>query len=164
MSDKGSKRPLPEKPEPAASPVQNAAPAVAPAGASPPQHVVAPPPAATTTMPPPAAPESPVDDPWIALAEAQAALAEGFERIANEMSGLTRLSLSAASEAAVALLGARTFAEAVEINAGLARRNVDAIVEGSARLSELGVAAMTEASRPILTRFGAALGSAGTLR
>ena len=56
--------------------------------------------------------------------------------------------------AAVALLEVRTFSEVVEINATLARRGIDAMIEGSAKLSEIGVKAMSSASRPILSRLG----------
>ena len=60
----------------------------------------------------------------------------------------------AQGNAAVALLGVKTFSEAVEINATLARRGVDAMIEGSAKLSEIGVKAMSDASRPVLSRLG----------
>jgi hypothetical protein len=96
------------------------------------------------------------DDAWTALADAQAALARGFEQVAVEMTGMTRSGMAATTNAAIALLGARTFAEAVEINGGLARRGVDALIEGSAKLSEIGVKAVAEASRPMLSRFGRA--------
>jgi hypothetical protein len=95
------------------------------------------------------------DDPWTALADMQVALARGFEEIAVEMTGMTRSGIAAAADAAMAMLGARTFAEAVEINAGLARRGADAMIEGSVKLSDIGVKAVTEASRPILSRLGA---------
>jgi len=95
-----------------------------------------------------------VEDAWTAFTEAQAVLARGFEEIAVEVTGMTRSSLAAAADATVALLGVRTFAEAVEINAALAQRGVDAMIEGSAKLSEIGVKAVSEASRPILSRLG----------
>ena len=84
---------------------------------------------------------------WTAFAEAQSALARGFERAAVEVTGISRSGMAATADAAVALLGARTFAEAIEINAGLARRRVDAMLEGSARLSEIGATAITDASQ-----------------
>jgi hypothetical protein len=109
---------------------------------------------ALETVPPIAEPQADaVDDPWTAFAEAQAALARGFEEIAVEVTGITRSGALAAADAAVALLGARTFSEAVEINAALARRGVDAMIEGSAKLSEIGVKVVSEASRPILSRL-----------
>jgi hypothetical protein len=111
-----------------------------------------------------ASPIAAPDDPWTVFAEAQAAFAHGLEEMATEMSGMTRSGVAAAADAAVALLGARTFAEAVEINAGLVRRGVDAMIEGSAKLSEIGVAAMTEVSRPILSRLGEARSGVGSGR
>jgi hypothetical protein len=93
---------------------------------------------------------------WIAVAEAQAALARGFEAIAVEMTGMTRSGIAAASDAAIALFGARTFSEIVEINAGFAQRGVDAMIESTARLSEIGARAVNEASRPTLSRPGGA--------
>jgi hypothetical protein len=95
-------------------------------------------------------------DSWVAIAEAQAALARGFEQFAVEITGMTRTGMVAGNSAALALLAARTVAEAVEINAGLARRGVDAMIEGSARLSEIGAKTMTDASRPLLSRLGTA--------
>ncbi len=94
-----------------------------------------------------------VDESWAAVAEAQAVLARGFEEIVVEVSARTRSGIAAAADAAIALLGVKTFSEAVEINAVLARRGVDAMIEGSARLSEIGVKALTEASQPVLSRF-----------
>lgn len=127
----------------------------------------APPPIAASPLVPEAASESvePVvaatDDAWTALAEMQAAFAHGVEQIAVEMMVMTRSGIAAAADAATAMLGARTLAEAVEINAGLARRGADAMIEGSARLSEIGVKAATESSRPILSRFATAWSSIG---
>ena len=99
-------------------------------------------------------PEAAAETAWTAFAEAQCALARGFEKAAVEVTGISRSGMAATADAAVALLGARTFAEAIEINAGLARRRVDAMLEGSARLSEIGATAITDAYRPFLSRFG----------
>jgi hypothetical protein len=123
----------------------------------PPQPTIAPAAAVTAVE----AEAAPADDAWAALLEAHAALARGLEEIAGEVSGLSRSGIAAAADAAVALIGAKTFAEAVEINAALARHGVDAMIEGSAKLSEIGVKAMTDASRPILSRLGAAWSGAG---
>jgi len=95
-----------------------------------------------------------VEDAWTAVAEAQTVLVRGLEEIAVEVTGMTRSSFAAAADATVALLGARTFSEAGKINAALARRGVDAMIEGSAKLSEIGVKAVSDASRPILSRLG----------
>ena len=102
----------------------------------------------------PAAPAT--DEPWAVFAEMQTALAHGLEEAAAEMTALAWSGIAAASEAGIAMLGARTLAEAVEINAGLVRRRTDAIIEGSTRLSEIVAKAATEASRPILARLGTA--------
>jgi phasin family protein len=93
-------------------------------------------------------------DPWSAVTEAQSALARGFEAAATEVGGLTRSGIAATTEAATAMLGAKTLAEAIEINAGYARRGFDAMLGGAAKLSEIGVKAATDASRPILDRIG----------
>jgi hypothetical protein len=95
-----------------------------------------------------------VDTPWTAFVEAQAVLVRGFEEIAGEVAGMTRSGIAVAADAGLALLGVRTFSEAVEINASLTRRGVDAMIEGSVRLSEIGVKAVSEASRPILSQLG----------
>lgn len=93
-------------------------------------------------------------DPWSALAESQSAMARGFEAVADEVAGLTRSGITAATETAKAMLGAKTFAEAIEINAGFARRSFNAMIGGTAKLSEIGVKAATDAARPVLNRLG----------
>jgi hypothetical protein len=98
-------------------------------------------------------PADSVDQSWTRFVEAQAVLARGFEEIAVELTGMTRSSIASVMDAAVALVGARTFSEAVDIHAGLARRGVDAMIEGSARLSEIGVKAISESGRPVLSRL-----------
>ena len=96
----------------------------------------------------------PPPDVWATLTAAQAALARGLGEAAVEVTGMTRTGLAAGSEAAIALIGATTLAEIVEVNAGLARRGADAMIEGSARLSEIAVKALADASRAFLPRFG----------
>jgi hypothetical protein len=91
---------------------------------------------------------------WAALAEAQAAAARGFEALVGEINTLTRSEMAAATNSATAMLGVKTLAEAVEVNLGYARRSFDALIGSSAKLSEIGVKAAADASRPILTRFG----------
>jgi hypothetical protein len=102
------------------------------------------------------------EDAWTTLAQAQAALVRGLEEAAIEMTGMTRGGLAASTDAGLALLGAKSFAEIVEINAGLTRRGVDVMIEGSARLSEIGAKAVADASRPLLSRLGAPWNAAGT--
>jgi hypothetical protein len=99
-------------------------------------------------------PEASAETAWTAFADAQSALARGFEQAAVEMTGIGRSGLAATADAAVALLGARTIAEAIEINAALVRRSLDSMFESSARLSEIGAKAVADASRPMLSRYG----------
>jgi hypothetical protein len=112
---------------------------------------------------PPATPgvSAAAEDGWGALTEAQAVVARAFEDIAIEVADIARSGIAASTDAALALLGARTLAEAVEINAGLTRRGFGAMVTGSARLSEIGVQAMTQVSRPWLTQWSAMWNAAG---
>lgn len=98
-------------------------------------------------------PETAAETGWTAFTEAQAALAHGFAKAAVEMNGVSRSGIAATADAAVALLGARTLAEALEINAALARRGFDTMFEASARLSEIGAEAFVDASRPMLSRY-----------
>jgi hypothetical protein len=91
---------------------------------------------------------------WVAFAEAQAAAVRGFEAIFEEMNTLTRSEIAAAADGATALLGARTFAEAVDVNLGYARRSFDVLIGSSAKLSEIGAKTASDASRPILSRLG----------
>ena len=91
---------------------------------------------------------------WAALAEAQAAAARGFEALVGEINTLTRSEIAAVADSATAMLGAKTLADAVEVNLGYARRSFDALIGSTAKLSEIGVKAAADASRPILTRLG----------
>jgi len=91
---------------------------------------------------------------WAALAEAQAAAVRGLEAMVDEMNAFTRSEIAAAADGATALLGARTFAEAVEVNLGFARRSFDALIGSSAKLSEIGAKTASDASRPVLRRLG----------
>ncbi|HEV8029812.1 MAG TPA: phasin family protein [Stellaceae bacterium] len=93
-------------------------------------------------------------DPWAAWAESQSALARGFEALATEATGMTRSGITAAADAAKAMLAAKTLVEAIEINAAYARRSFDAAIGGTAKLSEIGVKAATDASRPLINRLG----------
>jgi hypothetical protein len=131
-------------------------PTVVPEAASIPEPPAAIAAAMTEPVPPPAiaAAAAAADDSWTAVADVQAALTRGFAEFAAEVTGLTRTGMVAGADAALALLGARSLAEVVEINAGLAQRGADAAITGSARLSEIGLKTMSDASKPLLNRFG----------
>jgi hypothetical protein len=92
-----------------------------------------------------------------AVVKANAALAEGFEALAKEAANYVRDGFAAAGEAAKGLLTAKTLDEVIEINAGLAKSGIEALLAGSARLSELGIAAAQRVWTPIGGRVEAAL-------
>ena len=89
-----------------------------------------------------------------AIGESQTAIATDVTTMALEMAGLARSNLTAAGEGVTALLGARSFADAMEIQLGLARRSLAAMVDGSTRLRELGLRLANDAAKPILAPFG----------
>ena len=101
------------------------------------------------------------NDAWQAAIAAQTALTRGAEEFTVALTGMTRSGMAAASDAALALLGARTLAEAVEINAGLAQRSSDAMIKGAVRLSEIGVKIATEASRHLWAQLDQPWSGAG---
>jgi hypothetical protein len=146
------------------SPPAETAPAPTPAAAQPDIARIAAPVAPAVLVPTKSAPTAgmaPSDDmfaygqqSWAALAEAQAAAARGFEALVGEMTNFTRSEMAAAANTATAMLGVKTFAEAVEVNLGFARRSFDALIGSAAKLSEIGAKAAAEASRPILSRLG----------
>jgi hypothetical protein len=85
-----------------------------------------------------------------AIGESQRALASGVKALALEMSGMAHANLTAAGDSATAMIGARSFADAVEIQLGFARRSLDSLLAGSARLSDIGARFASDASRPIV--------------
>jgi Phasin protein len=91
--------------------------------------------------------------PWIQM---QAALARGLEAMSEEMAGLALKSMDATASAATKLLAVKTLSDAVAVNAGFTCSNFNALLGGSARLSELGVRLAAETSQPLLSQFGGA--------
>lgn len=91
---------------------------------------------------------------FAAVAELQAALARGLEAISAAMAWLARSGIDSAARTATGMLGIRTIADAIEVNALFARTSFDSLVDGSARLSELGVRLAAELSQPLLARLG----------
>jgi phasin family protein len=88
------------------------------------------------------------------VGESQRAVASGVTALALEMTGLARATLTEAGESAAALIHARNFADAVEIQFGFARRSFASLIARSTRLSEIGARLATEASRPIVAPLG----------
>ena len=91
---------------------------------------------------------------FAALVQSQTAVARGLEALSVEATGLAISGIDAATRTATDMLGVKTLSDAIEVNAGFTRSSFDALVGGSAKLSELGMKLATEASRPILTQLG----------
>jgi hypothetical protein len=91
---------------------------------------------------------------FAAVAQSQAAVARGLEALSAEMAGLALSGIDAAARTATDMLAVRTLSDAIEVNAGFTRSSFDALVGGSAKLSELGTRLAAEASQPILTQLG----------
>ena len=91
---------------------------------------------------------------FAAVAQSQAAVARGLEALSAEMAGLALSGIDAAARTATDMLAVRTLSDAIEVNAGFTCSSFDALVGGSAKLSELGTRLAAEASQPILTQLG----------
>jgi hypothetical protein len=91
---------------------------------------------------------------FAALVQSQTAVARGLEAMSVEVTGLAISGIDAATRTATDMLGVKTLSDAIEVNAGFTRSSFDALVGGSAKLSELGMKLATEASQPILTQLG----------
>jgi len=91
---------------------------------------------------------------FAALVQSQTAMARGLEALSVEVTGLTLSGIDAATRTATEMLGVKTLSDAIEVNAGFTRSSFDALVGGSAKLSELGMKLATEATQPILTQLG----------
>lgn len=88
-----------------------------------------------------------------AIGESQAAIASDLTAMALEMSAVTRSNLTAAGDGLTAMLSARSFADLVEAQLGVARRSLNALAEGSARLGEIGRRLADDAAKPVTKAF-----------
>ena len=91
---------------------------------------------------------------FAALVQSQTAVARGLEALSAEAAGMAISGIDAAARAASEMLRVKTLSDAIEVNTGFTRNSFDALVGGSAKLSELGVKLATEASHPIWTQIG----------
>jgi hypothetical protein len=87
------------------------------------------------------------------IGESQTAVASNFTAMALEMNRLAHANLTAASEGMAALFAATSLVDAIEIQLGLARRGLDAMVDGSAKLGEIGLRLANDAAKPMLEPF-----------
>lgn len=96
-----------------------------------------------------------------AFASSQAALARGLEALSGEMIGFARAGFDTAMRAASGMLGVKTVADAMEINAGCARNGMDAFLGASARLTAIAVTLAGETAQPLIGQFGKGWGGPG---
>lgn len=89
-----------------------------------------------------------------ALTQSQAALARGLDALSAELAGLALSGMDSAARAASKMLGIKTLSDAIEVNTGFTCSSLDALIGGSARLSELGVKLAAETSEPLFNQFG----------
>jgi len=89
-----------------------------------------------------------------ALAQSQAALTRCLEALSAEMAGLALSGMNELARTATKLLAVKTLSDAIEVNAGFTCSSFEAVVTGSAKLSELGVKLAAETSQPLLSQFG----------
>jgi hypothetical protein len=92
-----------------------------------------------------------------AAVKTNAALSAGIEALGQEVMVYARSALQNASETARSLLGAKTLEDVVRLQADLAKRNLDGLIAGSVKLSELGVSLASEAMAPWEGRVEAAM-------
>jgi hypothetical protein len=121
------------------------APAPAPAPAAQSQALPAPPASAPVG--------EAADDMLSAIAQSRAALTRGLESIGEEVASYARHSLDASTQAAVQLLGAKTWADAVAVNTGFARISFDHWLGSAAKVSELGIRLAIDCSQPLASEL-----------
>jgi len=92
-----------------------------------------------------------------AAVKTNAALSAGIEALGQEVMVYARSALQNASETARGLLGAKTLEDVVRLQSDLAKRNLDGLIAGSLKLSELGVTVASEAMAPWEGRVEAAM-------
>jgi hypothetical protein len=89
-----------------------------------------------------------------AFAQSQAALARGLEALSAEMAGLALSGIETAARTATKMLAVKTLSDAIEVNTGFTCSHLNAVVGGSATLSQLGAKLAAETSQPLLNQFG----------
>jgi hypothetical protein len=148
-----------ESPEPTQLPAETAEPAetaldvvTTTADAAPQPSITIPASAATSSTPNEIAHFN--RDALAALSQSQAALARGLEALSAEMAGMALSGIDTATRTATKMLSVKTLSDAIAVNAGYTCSSLDALVGGSAKLSELGVKLATETCQPILSQFG----------
>ncbi len=96
-----------------------------------------------------------------AVMRANTALSSGLEAIGKEVILYARSSFEQAAETATALLGAKTFEDVFQLNSQFAKANIERMIEGSAKLSEMGIKLANEALAPLGGRVEATIHKLG---
>jgi phasin family protein len=91
-----------------------------------------------------------------ALVQVQSVLAKGVQEISKELIAQTQAQLEALAYTGKSALAAKTLQEVVELNVDGAKTGYEKIVNGTTRLSELGVQVANDAFAPIKARAAAA--------
>lgn len=94
-----------------------------------------------------------------ALVKSGNLLAKGMETLSKEVMEFTRLSFEGNVAATKAVLGAKSFKEAVDLQADFAKKNVDQMLNEGAKLAELSVKVTNEAMEPIQARVNVTMKS-----
>lgn len=89
-----------------------------------------------------------------AFAESQAAASRGLEAISDEIAGMARVGIDIAAHTATEMLAIKTMSDAYRVNARFLRQSFDGLLDGSSKLSRLGVKLAAESARPLLTELG----------
>jgi hypothetical protein len=92
-----------------------------------------------------------------AAVQANAAVSAGIEAVGQEFTAYARSTLQSTSDLMRGLLGAKTLEDVVKLHADLTLRNLEGIVSGSAKLTELGVSLVGKAMAPWEGRVEAVL-------
>lgn len=94
---------------------------------------------------------------FAAVLRANTTLSEGLEAISKEVIGYARTSFENAAVTAAALLGAKSFEDVIQLNTHFAKTNLEYLIAGSTKLSEMGVKVASEALTPLGGRVGATI-------
>ena len=149
---KSAAEPAPAVPSEVEVAAEAAAPAALPA-----------PPMPVAALPAPIRPQPPSADKLLnachatlaSICASQTAIASDVTAMALEIGGLTRSNLTAAGDSVTALLGSRSLADTVEIQLGLARSSLAAMIDGSTKLARIGLRLANDAAKPVLGPFPA---------
>jgi phasin family protein len=84
-----------------------------------------------------------------AMAQANAALIEGFGAIGAAVYAYARESLGSATSVARSMIDARSLADVVALNHDFAQTALEGLIANSARVAEIGVRTTSEALKPL---------------